>query len=310
MRDYIQVAWIEDAFALSVFEDLGLKHSVLALDISEIDRKASSQNAARLSARLDEENVSSLVIGIQQGDRIPYLVVRKVLDRGRARYVVAGGNHRLEAMTRCGCEDVKAYCVECGDTEFLVLCQRLNLANGKGVSEKDRVMYAAAAVASGTAENQRVAAEMFRVSPSKLKEFIRNEKAEQKLIARIGRSIKIPSKVKLALSKIQVDEVHDAAIELATSKDAREVDVVKVITDAIQQPSVDEQLGVIKKAQLSVRERKVVSPQRRVFLAGVSTIDRVLQKHSTLLSLDVVNDKDAVIESIQSLITKLKGLIK
>ena len=311
MSDFIQVNWIEDSQAINVLNDLQLKYSLLALQVSSIDRKKSGQNSARLSSKLDEENVSSLVIGIQHGDSIPFLVVRRLTERGVTKYVVAGGNHRLEALIRCGCESLKAYCVECGDTEFLVLCQRLNLANGKGVSEKDRIAYAAAAIASGVAENQKIAADMFRVSPSKLKDFLKLEQAEQKLIARVGKNVSIPIKVKLALARVQSDEVHNAALDLALSKGANSKDVSKVISDAIQSPTVAEQLDAINKAHvITTCERSVVSPHRKVFLSALSTLQNVLQKHSTLQSLDIVDDKPTVLELIESVCSRLKGLAK
>lgn len=311
MGDFFQVAWIDDFHALSVIGDLGLKHTLIALPLSSIDRKKSGQNSARLSAKLDEENVASLVIGIQQGDGIPYLVVRKVVERGVVRFVIAGGNHRLEALTRCGCENLKAYSVECGDTEFLILCQRLNLANGKGVSEKDRIAYAAAAIANGVAENQKTAADMFRVSQSKLKEFIKLEHAEQKLVARVGRSVNIPVKVKLALGRVQSDEVHDAALDLAVAKGINSNEVSRVISDAIKLPTVAEQLEAIRKAQVvTTCERKVASPHRKVFLSAVSTLQKVLQQHTTLQSLDIVDDKATVVELVEQVCTKLKGLTK
>lgn len=311
MSDSFKVAWVEDTFALNVLQDLGLNHLLIGLPISAIDRKRSGQNSARLSAKLDEENVLSLVLGIQHGDSIPYLVVRKVIERGLVKYIVAGGNHRLEALTRCGYEDLKAYCVECGDTEFLVLCQRLNLANGKGVSEKDRVAYAAAALASGIAETQKIAADMFRVSQSRLKEFIKLEQAEQKLFARTGKNINLPIKVKVALGRVQSDEVHDAALDLAVAKGANSNEVSKVISEAIKLPTVADQLDAIKKAHVVTScERKVVSPKRRVFLSAIGTLHNMLQKHSTLQSFDIVDDKESVLELIELVASKLKVLAK
>lgn len=311
MKDLSKVAWVEDAFALVVLQELGLKHSLVELPISAIDRKLSGQNSARLSAKLDEENVSSLVLGIQHGDSIPCLVVRKIVERGLVKYVIAGGNHRLEALTRCGCDSLKAYRVECGDTEFLILCQRLNLANGKGVSEKDRVAYASAAIANGIAENQKIAADMFRVSQSRLKEFIKIEQAEQKLLARTGKNVNVPVKVKLALARIQSDEVHDAAIDLASVKGSNSNEVSKVISEAIKLPTVADQLNAIKKAHLIAScERKVVSPQRKVFLSAIGTLQNLLQKHSTLQGLDIVTDREHVVELIGQVLLKLKAIIK
>lgn len=311
MLDAFGVKWIDDLHAVNVMNDLGIRYNLIDLPLSSIDRKKSGQNSARLSAKLDEENVASLVVGLQQGDCIPYLVVRKIHDRGVVRFVIAGGNHRLEALTRCGHDNIRAYSVECGDTEFLILCQRLNLANGKGVSEKDRIAYAAAAIASGVAENQRVAADMFRVSQSKLKDFIKLEEAEQKLIARVGKSVNIPSKVKLALGRIQSDDVHDAALHLAVAKGANSIEVSRVISDAIKLPTVADQIDAIKKAQVvATCERKIASPHRKVFLGAMSTIQKILQQHSTLQSLDIVDDKETVVTLIEQVCVKLKGLTK
>jgi len=118
-------------------------------------------------------------------------------------------------------------------------------------------------------------------------------------------------KVKLALAKIQSDEVHSAALDLARSKGLGSNAVSKVILDAIQSPTVVEQVDAIKKAQMvATCERTIASPHRRVFLSALGTLEKMLQKYSTLQSLDIIDDKSAVLKMVESVYSKLKAIAK
>lgn len=302
------VVWIEDSYAARTISSLMLTTSVEIVAIADIDRKKSQNNAARLSAALDEDNVQSLVLGIPKGDEIPFLVLRAFFDKGRRRYSVAGGNHRLEALQRLGETHVKAYIVECGDSEFLALCQKLNLANGKGVPEKDRVQYAAHAFESGLYLTIQESADSYRVNSSKVKEFIKLQKAEQKLIARTGKSLALPQKVKLALQRVQSDEVFDAALALSKNKKLRAKEIATAIREAIEQPTVSDQLAVITRAGTVPCERKIATPDRKVFLSALRSLETLLQKHKSFASLDIVDDRSDVKARIESVVKGIKNL--
>lgn len=302
------IDWIEDVYAQKVLDDLGLKYKLHVFPIGEIDRKKSQHNAARLAAALDEDNVQSLVFGIQKGDKIPYLVARMVMDKGTKKIVLAGGNHRLEALIRLGEETVSAYTVVCGDNEFTTLCQRLNLSNGKGVSENDRVQYAAHAFEQGLYETAVAAADAFRVSHKRVHDFLKLQKADQKLLVRTGKSIKLPSALRLALSRIQSDEVFDTAMDLMQNKKLSTKEKANAIRDAIEKPTVAEQMTHLKKSGSIACERKVATPSRRVFLQALATIENVIAKHKTFDALDVVEDREEIALRIQSVIKGLKSL--
>lgn len=304
----MMVIWCEDSYAAKTITELMLTTSVAVIPIANIDRKKSQNNAARLSSALDEDNVQSLVLGIPKGDEIPFLVLRSFIEKGRQRFSVAGGNHRLEALCRLGQEHVKAYVVECGDSEFLALCQKLNLANGKGVSEKDRIQYAAHAFESRLYDTMQAAADFFRVSASKVKDFIKLQKAEQKLMARTGKSFQFPQKVKLALERVQSDEVFDAAIALAKNKKLDSKEVSAAIREAIEQPTVTDQLAVISRVNSIPCERRLATPDRKTFLSAITSLETILAKHKTYESLDIVDDKLDVKARIDSISKGLKGL--
>lgn len=304
----MMVMWCEDSYAAKTIAELMLTTIVELVLIADIDRKKSQNNAARLSAALDEDNVQSLVLGIVKGDEIPFLVLRTFFEKGRRRFCVAGGNHRLEAVCRLGQDHVKAYIVECGDSEFLALCQKLNLANGKGVSEKDRVQYAAHAFESRLYDTIQAAADFFRVSASKVKDFIKLQKAEQKLMARTGKRYFFPQKVVLALAQVQADEVFDAAISLAQNKKLDCNEKSSAIRKAIEQPTVSDQLAFIARVNASPCERKLATPDRKTFLSAVTSLETILAKHKTYESLDIVDDKSDIKARIDLISKGLRGL--
>jgi hypothetical protein len=96
------VRWIDDVHAEKTLDDLQIVYEKQVISINAINKKESLRNTARLDINLDEDNVESITRGAASGDPIPKLVVRKTTSRNQSTYVIAGGNHRLEAMTRLG----------------------------------------------------------------------------------------------------------------------------------------------------------------------------------------------------------------
>ncbi len=302
------VSWIRDIYAENVLRELDLRYELEDVSTLQIDKKTSQRNAARLSAKIDSEHVDSIVSGIQRGDQIPFLVVRKLFENGKQRFVIAGGNHRFEALIQVGESFVKTYSVVCGDTEFLVLCQKLNLSNGKGVSEHDRVLYAASALEKGLVKTTQEAENLFRVKSWKIRDYLKLQKAEQVLAARTGKTLKLPQRVKIALAKIQADAVHQEALNVVSNSKLASHELSAIINEVLKKPTEGEQIEFLKNVKRQSSERKVASPNRAVFLKSLTTLERLLQQHKSFLSLDIVDDASSIRSRIEVIAKALSSL--
>jgi dGTP triphosphohydrolase len=303
------INWISDVVAEKMLSQLGIGFTRKFLPVSSIDKKRSLQNTARLDVNLDEEHVQSITLGAADRDPIPAIVVWKTTSKNAVTYVVAGGNHRLEAMIRLGENMIDCYIVEVGESEFNVLCQMLNLANGKSVSDNDRVRYAIDAIDKGICKTQKEASQLFRVNANTLSSHISSRKAFQKLAARVNSNYKPHVRVAKILEKVVSDEVHKEAFDFVeSSKKLNRDEVVDVLTSALSKPSEREQIVALQNAKLLNPERKIASSIRNDFLKLLRKLDLILDKHKTFSSMDIVDDKDAVKSQIEGVARKLRSL--
>lgn len=168
------VNWIDDVPGMSVIDSLGLACTTDSIDIKAIDKKESAQNRAR-DTPLDRERSYGIARAIGQNVPIPRLVFRKRKNGTKVSYVVAGGNHRLHAITDVIRNDdiVEAHIVDCSNEEFELLCRLLNTVVGEGASKSVRISQATDAVDRlGFAIHK--AADMYHISRNDLKKAIQS----------------------------------------------------------------------------------------------------------------------------------------
>lgn len=303
------VKWIRDYQAEKILNDLGIKYEIKTIAIATINKTESLQNKARLDLSLDQNNVDSIARGAALGDPVPALVIRRKSNKMKIDYTVAGGNHRLEAVIRLGEEVVECYQVEVGENEFSVLCQKLNLANGKGVTVADRVRYAVDAIDKGICSTQKEASEMFRVDANAISHKLAERRVYLKLSSRTDSSYKPPLKVAKALANIQSKDVHDKAFEFVeSSKKLNREDVVEVINTAMAKETIAEQIAVFEQAKALTPERKIATADKQAFLKSLRKIESILDKHKTLESLDIVTQAHVVKQQIDSICKRLNQL--
>jgi hypothetical protein len=168
------VNWIDDAAGLSVIESLGLAYETRSIQIGTIDKKESAQNRAR-ETPLDKERSHGIARAMKQNVPMPRLVFRARKKDNKVKFVVAGGNHRLYAISEIIREDeaVEAHIVDCSNEEFELLCRLLNTVVGEGSSVAVRIAQATDAVDRlGFPINK--AAEMYHISRNDLKKAIQS----------------------------------------------------------------------------------------------------------------------------------------
>lgn len=301
--------WINDMLAESVMQQMGLKWVVETISEGQIDIKKSRQNTAR-QTRLIGEHAEAIAKSILKGAPIPFIVVRKTKS---GEYVIAGGNHRDQACRITGEQQRTCYVVECTDGEFTVLCRLLNTVVGIGSDRKLRISQAVDAIQSG-AMSTTDAAKAFNVDKAAISNRTRLDRCELKLAAlcATGKQVAISEHVKLAMAGIQADSVLQSSIELAQTKGANSKDVATTIREAVLLPTESQQLEHIKLAAISVSESPTINvrkPIRAEFLRSLSTLEKVLSKHTTLDALEISSDmRKEITERCRVLTSMLKSL--
>jgi len=288
-----QMKWIKDELAENIIKKLGLTFTLEMIDGSSIDRKKSRANSAR-EERLDSSHVENIACSILNDDPIPAIVVRKP-----SPFVIATGNHRDEACVVAGEPTRYAYVVQCDNAQFIVLCQLLNVPQGKGPSKELRVKHAAEAVQSGSMKVADAAC-YYHVKTDAIHYYLRLKKAQLTLDARTGgMRTNMPQKLVIELAKIQADSVFNKALEHCTKPTLDVKDTVQLLKDVLSMRTEKDQLNAIETAVVQGKELEktpVVSPKKKRFLQLLSGIENTLAKRKgdSLDAFDIVADTEGV----------------
>ena len=89
-------SWAHDGRAEQVVSSIGLDFEYTLIDPSEIDRKASRVNRARIEP-INSDVAKEYAASLENGSVFPAIVVCKLPDNDDL--VIAGGNHRDEAWS-------------------------------------------------------------------------------------------------------------------------------------------------------------------------------------------------------------------
>lgn len=281
--------WCQDIGTETILHRLKLPVNVGSISELDIDRKLSRANTARY-VRLDRDHAESISKAILRGDPMPYLVVRKI----GSKFVIAGGNHRDEAMVMIAQPGRMAYIVECDNATFTQLCRLLNTVVGLGADREVRTKQAADAVIAGVMSTKCASVE-FGVSTTAINWQIRSEKAKTLLASRVGHSVKIQCKVADALAEIQADAVFNSAFTLYKQSKAPATEIAKAIKNSLCKPSEAEQIKALSGAMEEL-ERQYNSPvkssKRSCLLRSLATLERVLVDVTSILELDISTDEE------------------
>jgi len=298
----------------------GAKFAVVEISHSQINRKVSRENMARLTEPIIEEHVSKLLIGVNNGDVFPALIGYRMDD---GMHALIDGNHRDEANLRNGCSPVLMYVVQTDDAAFIELLTRFanRDLNGEGQSREvaiEHAMYlmdkfgytaADAAVAAGVSKT----AVTLEKRVNEIRRFAAKENVDTSSLAK--QAIQDISKLN------GIDSVFLEALDLAASRKMTGPQVQDMVATINSLPNDEEK----RLAELENYKLQHVPPQHKkrskgktdkCVLAGnrldglLCRLKAHLVKHSTL-EHHAITSKSAIvvmrrrIEEVVELLEKL-----
>jgi len=277
--------WIPDIGAEEAMTRLGIAWKVERVCMTDIDVPASRKNHAR-KEKLDKEHAESIAASQRRGDSMPMIVVRNRAGLAKPK-IIAGGHHRHHGFDANGVDEITAYVVECTDSEFVILCNVLNTSVGKGMTKAEKVEKAADAVMSQMMTT-RQAAIHFGVDVSSVNARKRSSEAGSRLLARTGKTLRLPQVTAVALADIQADSVFREALELAESSKSPSKEVAKAIQMAGELPEA-EAIKAIRSFRIEeeANQRSVSSPKRTQFLRSLTMVSQLASENKTLDALEI-----------------------
>ena len=300
----MKINWIEDSAGVAIVTAKGIPITDIEISVSQIDRKASAENRARLNP-LDRDRLDGIHRSYIAGIPIPKIIVRK---KG-SRYVIAGGNHRFNSLPD-GVTRISVHCIECIDAEFERICRQLNTVVGEGMTKHERIDAAVDAV-ERLGDSIKLAAEDYGISVSVLAAAIKQEHTLKRL------------EIINPRCKQYLTSTHTTAIgELAQNTNVLRA-IATYIVDA--KPTTKELKEITKKARgqsseaaqiklfedatatsVALKSRKVPRKKRQQFLAGLGALDAVLKTGATWNNLELTEEE---LGSVRIQVVRIKNLL-
>jgi len=307
MKDLFRERWIEG---------FGVRWEYTpALQLNEIDKRASLTNMGRIGLPIDEAWLEMLIIALEQGDEFEAIVVYKST---RGQYVIIDGNHRYIAAERVGLEALDAYIVDVQGDAALVAAMTSS-ANPAGGSKP--VMLEARVELGMNLVNRfgfeaTDAARMVRVREKQLQRAIRADRTEKKL-----RVLGLDTTPLKRSHLIYLHTLRDEDVMLETARLVADAKLTVDKTDAFvreirEEPTKEQKLAKINgeraKPQIGVRFSRrgvrTARPNKRLKLFDLlgKSVD-FLDKNKDPASLGMANVGD--LQRISELQLRLMALL-
>jgi len=137
----LKINWVPD----QRFEDNCKEHGIAwtyveNIKLSEIDIKKSLHNNARLHKPINEENVLSCGIDMENGKSIHAIALRKIPNV--LLMPIIGGNHRVRSLEEHKITTATGYIVKCTDKEYDMLTRTDNRRKGDGQDKEEAIEHA------------------------------------------------------------------------------------------------------------------------------------------------------------------------
>jgi len=287
------IKWVDDDAARVVLAKAGILFTEKTIAVKDINRKLSAENRARKTP-LDESRLPGITSSMKQGVPIPKIVVRDTPDG----FVVAGGNHRLNAMPP-GETSLPVHVLDCTDSEFEVAVRLLNGYVGSGITKSERVESAVDAV-NRLGLPQKLAIEMYGVTKGDMQVFIGHAKAEALLS-----SLQLKGVSRLTRSHIKAlgelcgnTNVLRAAAQATITNKLTTDELTDLARVARMQPTEAAQVRVFEETMAVADKPDAVVPRKikKRFLQAVGTL-RGFVGSETWSSLEIKADEIQVIKS-------------
>lgn len=244
-------------------EEILKKHSniewdyVPELKLASIDRKRSHKNQARVSQPLAPATVYQYKTAMLNGAEFPALVV---FPDSASKFVVADGNHRLEAAIESGRKTHDAYLVVTDDpaTKLLITFELNSTVNGLTPTDSDRDLQAVFLVQQGLARSA-VAAHL-SMSINRIDELMRENTATQR-VESLGFSKiwnKVPRTSRSHLARIKLDPVLESATHCAADWGLSIQEVRDLVKAVLAAPSEADQLSKVAQYNQHLKAHKAL----------------------------------------------------
>lgn len=222
-------------------------------DLAVIDRKASSQNQARLEP-IDEEVVERYAIAAKNGDDFPALLI---WNRPQAGPMLLGGNHRTAGFDKAGKEKHSVYEVWCDKSMATGLMYGDNNRHGLPPSTEERCAQALHLI---EADGWKLEAAARCVGTTVTRIHLHRSIASADHRARtlrVERFDKIPKSVRARLDALTEDRVFAEAASLVATASMNQEHVFGLVTRLNEAKDDNARLRLIDK------ERKLWRGQNR-----------------------------------------------
>lgn len=296
------VEWTRDQAAEGKFAQLGVTYDFApSIPLSLIDREASLQNQARLSAsKLNQDLVDEYALAMMEGASFPALVAFPLPS---GTYLLAGGNHRLAAAYEAKRQTVALYIIRSNDEAMrrLIITSLNTLVGWR--PERSETIEQAIAWVEKYGRTQKAAAAFYGVPPHALSRELTLRGVRRRLqLAGVPVSA-LSNTYMERLAQIQNDIVlRDVALFQAEVR-LTERDLVALVRDVRDQRTEAGQLAVIQqwrdRDDLKLRKVEIAkgkpSPTvkaRADLFRGLNSANGVLAKHASRSQLGLTNDDE------------------
>lgn len=303
MRDTRYEGWFKDLHVEATYID--------DVPISQIDRKASLQNQARLKT-LDPDRVKDYAELMQQGIVFPAVIAWRNV---KGYYELITGNHRVEAAIAAKKESVALYHVTTADNDLYmrdIMTRSANILEGQNLT-KDERMFQAVFIVQNHGHSITEVAKRFGLGREQLQNEITHLRFDARA-ERLGTPMKEHSTVKGVVNQIQNDDVFRSVVQTIKSAGLTDTQSRDLAQNVIKEGNLEDQMAVVevfretpayKQALVDSQGGKVhavVSRQSRL-LRTLETLDQLFTKYTTPQQLQLSNPVD--IENFEKLWLKV-----
>lgn len=277
MSKELKINWVEDVAAMAVANRLGLKYTTMTISPIDINRGKSSENRAR-DVPLNEPRLAGIFHSMECNIPIPMVFVRVTAGD----VVVAGGNHRFNAIPTGSVKSMPVHATECTDKEFEVLCRALNTVVGDGMTNAERLRAAVHAVEK-VGMSQKEACDIYGIAKGALVSAVRRSSTERRLkvLAPIAAEKLTPTHLVKLGDLGNNDNVLKAAAMLVARHRISHEDFQESVSKARGMTTEADQVAVFEQAGKTIANGKAVSIPRKTkkkFATALSGIESLAEK--------------------------------
>lgn len=300
----MKINWIEDSAGVAIVSAKGIPITDIEIAVSDVDKKASGENRARLNP-LDDERCEGILRSYEAGIPMPKIMVRK---RG-SRYVIAGGNHRFNSLPK-EVTRISVHCIDCTDAEFERICRQLNTVVGEGLTKQERIDDAIDAV-ERLGDPVKVAAEDYGISVSVLSAAIKQSRALKRLeiINPRCRQVLTATHAKSIGELANNTNVLRAVATYIVDAKPTTNELKELTKKAREQTSEASQIKLFEDATataVALKTRSIPRKKRKNFLSGLGNLETVLKTGATWSSLEITEEEVA---SVRNRVERIKDLL-